>query len=506
MKRYFGFTLALALASGMALAQPRVVINEIQYDDLGLDDREFVELYNAGNAPADITGWRLAAGDLADFTDNNPDYVIGDLNGDGTPDITVILPPGGFWVIGTNTGLVSNVNQPVGANNLWENDNEWIALIDLSGQVVDAVVYEAFRGTDFPTQILADAGNGIWGELTATDGGATDATFQSFSRYRDGLDTNNNARDFLLLPATPGASNNIPTAPCRIYDNFDAREVGSMVPNWVGSFRNPRVIDPTVSSGTPPINPNAISASPQGEKAMIAWDWTGGGNQASLNYLYENRAGYDMLVYFDTALRSGNDHEAWAIGVLGTTDTFFRMPYRATSPAPTSGCGITGVAWVFYRDNNVVRLELVDAGDGGDSVPGSSQSRQWQVLQSIDLSGYSSGWYRLSLSVRDGVIKAQFDTITVCGTTTPRAGNVYIGYREFIVDNSTTRPPTIDDMTIFVPIEGDVNNDGIVDDADLLQVLFAFGASECSPADVNGDGIVDDADLLTVLFNFGSGC
>ena len=29
MKRYFGLTLALALASGLALAQPRVVINEI---------------------------------------------------------------------------------------------------------------------------------------------------------------------------------------------------------------------------------------------------------------------------------------------------------------------------------------------------------------------------------------------------------------------------------------------------------------------------------------------
>jgi hypothetical protein len=42
-----------------------------------------------------------------------------------------------------------------------------------------------------------------------------------------------------------------------------------------------------------------------------------------------------------------------------------------------------------------------------------------------------------------------------------------------------------------------------VDDADLLQVLFAFGSSDRS-ADVNGDGTVDDADLLTVLFNFGS--
>ncbi len=53
------------------------------------------------------------------------------------------------------------------------------------------------------------------------------------------------------------------------------------------------------------------------------------------------------------------------------------------------------------------------------------------------------------------------------------------------------------------PSAGDVSLDGVVDDADLLQVLFAFGGSDPS-ADVNGDGVVDDADLLTVLFNFGS--
>lgn len=51
---------------------------------------------------------------------------------------------------------------------------------------------------------------------------------------------------------------------------------------------------------------------------------------------------------------------------------------------------------------------------------------------------------------------------------------------------------------------GDINDDDIIDDADLLQVLFAFGQSDENPADVNGDGIVDDADLLVVLFNFGA--
>jgi len=50
---------------------------------------------------------------------------------------------------------------------------------------------------------------------------------------------------------------------------------------------------------------------------------------------------------------------------------------------------------------------------------------------------------------------------------------------------------------------GDLNGDDGIDDADLLQVLFAFGTSDFE-ADVNGDGIVDDADLLIVLFNFGA--
>jgi hypothetical protein len=54
---------------------------------------------------------------------------------------------------------------------------------------------------------------------------------------------------------------------------------------------------------------------------------------------------------------------------------------------------------------------------------------------------------------------------------------------------------------------GDINQDGCVDDADLLAVLFAFGnTGENLPEDANGDGTVDDADLLTVLFNFGAGC
>jgi YD repeat-containing protein len=58
----------------------------------------------------------------------------------------------------------------------------------------------------------------------------------------------------------------------------------------------------------------------------------------------------------------------------------------------------------------------------------------------------------------------------------------------------------------LVLTNGDVNGDNVVDDADLLSVLFAMGQScpaDC-PEDLNGDGIVDDADLLKVLFNMGA--
>lgn len=52
---------------------------------------------------------------------------------------------------------------------------------------------------------------------------------------------------------------------------------------------------------------------------------------------------------------------------------------------------------------------------------------------------------------------------------------------------------------------GNLNGDNIVNNADLLQVLFNFGSSN-PDGDANGDGIVNNADLLLVLFNFGRSC
>jgi thermitase len=69
------------------------------------------------------------------------------------------------------------------------------------------------------------------------------------------------------------------------------------------------------------------------------------------------------------------------------------------------------------------------------------------------------------------------------------------------VPNARMRYPGVSGLNLTLT-PGDINGDNVIDDADLLQVLFAFGANNPS-VDLNGDSIVDDADLLLVLFNFG---
>jgi subtilisin family serine protease len=51
-------------------------------------------------------------------------------------------------------------------------------------------------------------------------------------------------------------------------------------------------------------------------------------------------------------------------------------------------------------------------------------------------------------------------------------------------------------------IEGDVNDDGVVDAEDLLAVLAAWGPCGECPEDINGDGTVDTEDLTILLANW----
>ncbi|MBN1422317.1 MAG: lamin tail domain-containing protein, partial [Planctomycetes bacterium] len=133
MMRQTAFALlgALALAAHpAAAAEPYVVINELQYHD-GDDiaDLEYVELHNAGDAVADLTGWSFDEGIAYRFPD-------------GTR-----IPAGGFLVVARDAEMVAAVHGlPDGVIGDFEGEladgGERVRLVDRMGLVVDEVRYD----------------------------------------------------------------------------------------------------------------------------------------------------------------------------------------------------------------------------------------------------------------------------------------------------------------------------------------------------------------------------
>jgi len=238
---------------------------------------------------------------------------------------------------------------------------------------------------------------------------------------------------------------------------------------------NPTVVGPVGASGNN-INPIAIPASPQGGRAIIAYDETGGGNAAYSRELVNK---FSLYAYIDTAdLNLGQtavQYEQSTYGI-GTTDPFFGSTNEAGLNTLTSTQnGNTGIGWHIQRAEAAnggatkTLLELIDFNDGGDSV---QSVNDWQIKQTIDLSAAASGWHFLSVDYdpTTGNVVAKYDTQTFSfSTITDLAGTFYVGYRENLpgTGNTVARPPTYD---LFVPtaLAGDYNGDGKVDAADYV--------------------------------------
>ena len=58
-------------------------------------------------------------------------------------------------------------------------------------------------------------------------------------------------------------------------------------------------------------------------------------------------------------------------------------------------------------------------------------------------------------------------------------------------------------FSIVLPCPADLDGDGVVDAADLAELLASWGPCEGCPADFNGDGVVDAADLADLLAAWG---
>lgn len=398
-------TLSISLVPQGGGSNAPVVINEFSYDDSGVDDREFVELYNRSGKSVDISGWTL---DSRDGSGPNSSFKI---------PANTVLPPRGFWVLGAKT--VPNVNQVVGTTDIWENSDESLTLRDAKGAIVDTLIYEQNKNASNWGANLRE-GQGIWGNLVNTD-----ASPMSWSRLRDGYDTDNNGRDFRMAPETPGKSNNLKSllTYVAVFDNVPPDRP---VPQWSGSFKPPHAVDPTKISN---YNPKVLSASPQKGHAAAMWDPTGGGNHCVL--LTDSVADVilEAYVHFDAGLEKPGEVETWSLGVQGTSATFYNTP----DPLKRFGFranGNTGVVWTYQVTDKNAKLFLVDHGDGGTD---------FRVLGSIDLKkGVHDGWQRLRLQVSgdrvDGFFSGTFgaaDGIRISGKLShPGPGGIWVGYRE----------------------------------------------------------------------------
>jgi hypothetical protein len=330
---------------------------------------------------------------------------------------------------------------------------------------------------------LAQVGSGFQGELFSLDEGAPNIS-ASWSRYRDGRDTNKNGHDFGFLPLTPGASNNVPEVPAHLVPDVDSLTTGQDLDQYHASFVLPRVIDPTVADAN---NPRALpTRSPQGGKAIVAWDPAFGGNAV---YGKELVNSFELYAYFDTApmgvgpITQDEEWETSHYGI-GGADPFYRNPdpSAGVSQIPAGGTepvtrnGSTGVGWMYQRFEDgsgtlpgFTKLMLIDFGDGGDS----ELAGEWEILHTIDMSTVAAGWYPLGIDYNaatrqlTGSFNGQEFNFTL---DYDLLGTFVVGYREGITGGNTHAarhdPPTFDLIATSLP--GDFNGDGKVDAADYV--------------------------------------
>ena len=151
------------------------------------------------------------------------------------------------------------------------------------------------------------------------------------------------------------------------------------------------------------------------------------------------------------------------------------------------------------------KLMLVDFGDGGDS----EVAGEWNILDTIDMTTVTSGWYRLALTYNQATheITGTFNNQTFTHTLPyDLFGTFFVGYREGITGSPGAQlaahdPPVF--ITNAAPgTPGDYNNDGKVDAADYVIWRENNGTTNTLPNDPNG-GIIGQNQYDTWKANFG---
>jgi Lamin Tail Domain len=160
-------------------ALPALVLNEVDYDQVGADAGGFVELYNAGLSPAELDGLALVFVDGAD----GDEYLRKPLRGS--------LAPGAYLVV------------PVNAQN---GSPDGVALYDTVLQgVVDALSYEGPIERAFIGPFAHPLVEGTTLPASVSD---SNSVTGSLARIPNGSDTGDSSTDWVFTrTVTPGTAN-----------------------------------------------------------------------------------------------------------------------------------------------------------------------------------------------------------------------------------------------------------------------------------------------------------
>ncbi|HEY0250519.1 MAG TPA: lamin tail domain-containing protein, partial [Kofleriaceae bacterium] len=201
----FGASTATATVT-VATGANHLVINEVDYDQVGADAAEFVEIYNPTGAPIDLTGKALL------LVNGSNSAVYGTIN----------LASAGSLAGGQYLVVTTAVAVPVGALKVdpnWHTSGgdvqngapDGLALVDTSSHtVIDALSYEgpitgAILGTGFPASTSLVEGTVLPDTVADSNTGPG-----SLCRSPNGTDTDNAATDWAFCAtSTPGVANTL---------------------------------------------------------------------------------------------------------------------------------------------------------------------------------------------------------------------------------------------------------------------------------------------------------
>ncbi|HRD53147.1 MAG TPA: lamin tail domain-containing protein [Flavobacteriales bacterium] len=188
--------LATILAGACSFASAQIVINEVDYDQPGTDNAEFIEILNVGASmyPLQYLQVVLVNGNAGGQA------IYATLSSASWP----ALPAGDFFVICANAATPNcNVTVTPATNLIQNGSPDAIALVmtEPTPTIVDALSYggtvPGYAEGAGSSQEDSNLANGI-----------------SIGRFPDGTDTNDNNADFHRMCSTPGAANVIDPQAC----------------------------------------------------------------------------------------------------------------------------------------------------------------------------------------------------------------------------------------------------------------------------------------------------